>query len=619
MADMILVRDAAEKWGLSERRVASLCASGMIEGALRKGHVWMIPSDAQRPVDGRLKEQKNLHLSSDMLRLPVGIIDYREIIDNGYYYVDKTLFIKDFIDELPKVVLFTRPRRFGKTMMMNMLKTFFEKSDENTSRYFEKQKIWGCGKKYRDYQGRYPVIFISFKDVKKNSWKETYESICNLIVNEFIRHSKISCSPLVSRKDFYSRIVEYKADRDDYEMSLKMLSQMLNEYYGIPPVIIIDEYDIPIHQGYLKGFYDEIISFMRNFFSGAFKDNLNLSYGFMTGILRVAKESILSGLNNLKVVSLLDKKYSRYFGFTSEEVRAMAVYYGKEDKIDEICRWYDGFRFGSDHIFNPWSVICYFDNNCEARPYWQATGSNEIIREIIRVADREVMENLSSIVNGKSVMTMIDADVVYPQIKSDPSTIYSFLLMAGYLKAKDVSISNTGDYVCSVSIPNREISYVYNKEILQRLEPIIPAGFAAGIQTSLHNGDVRTLKSILLKLLYHSVSYYDTAKESFYNGFMLGLCVLMGQYFVSSNRESGNGRFDILLTPKTRSLPGIIIELKAADKGDALAELASKAVQQIKEKKYYYELETKAITRVMMYGVVFCGKDVEIAFDELEN
>ena len=612
MADMILVRDAAEKWGLSERRVASLCASGMIEGALRKGHVWMIPSDAQRPVDGRLKEQKNLHLSSDMLRLPVGIIDYREIIDNGYYYVDKTLFIKDFIDELPKVVLFTRPRRFGKTMMMNMLKTFFEKSDENTSRYFEKQKIWGCGKKYRDYQGRYPVIFISFKDVKKNSWKETYESICNLIVNEFIRHSKISCSPLVSRKDFYSRIVGYKADRDDYEMSLKMLSQMLNEYYGIPPVIIIDEYDIPIHQGYLKGFYDEIISFMRNFFSGAFKDNLNLSYGFMTGILRVAKESILSGLNNLKVVSLLDKKYSRYFGFTSEEVRAMAVYYGKEDKIDEICRWYDGFRFGSDHIFNPWSVICYFDNNCEARPYWQATGSNEIIREIIRGADREVMENLSSIVNGKSVMTMIDADVVYPQIKSDPSTIYSFLLMTGYLKAEDPVISPSGDYLCNISIPNKEINYVYSKEILSALKDYFPATSVSGIQSALLCGDAVQLQKQLAKLLIQSVSYYDSAGESFYHGLVLGLCALSGDYFLTSNRELGNGRFDIQMMPQKKNLPGIIIELKAADEPENLKRLADSVLQQIDEKKYDTQMKSMGITKIVKYGIAFCAKDVEM-------
>lgn len=615
---MLSVKEVSKKWNLTERRVAALCKSGKIDGAVKVGHMWQIPENVEKPSDGRVR--KGLYIKKgEKLRLPIGIVDYKETISNHYYYVDKTLLIRDFIDELPKVVLFTRPRRFGKTLTMNMLKTYFEKSDEDTSIYFRKQAIWQCGKKYRDLQGRFPVIYLSFKDIKKQSWDDTFEGLRNLISAEFIRHKELDTSDKIEQKDLYRRIAGRKGSRDDYEMSLKILSAMLREHHGVSPMIIIDEYDVPIQQGYFSGFYNDVILFMRNLFSGAFKDNENLSYGFLTGILRVTKESIFSGLNNLTISSVLDEKYNSYFGFTADEVKRMAAYYGDVNKYDEICSWYDGYDFGGKEIFNPWSVINYFSNGCRAQAYWQSTGSNEIIGDILENADTEVIDNLTKLMRGGSLSTYVDTGVIYPEVKRNPSTIYSFLLMAGYLKAKDVSISNTGDYVCSVSIPNREISYVYNKEILQRLDPIIPSGIAVSIQASLHNGDVRTLKSILLKLLYHSVSYYDTAKESFYHGFMLGLCVLMGQYFVSSNRESGNGRFDILLSPRTRTLPGIIIELKAADKGDALAELASKAVQQIKEKKYYSALETRTITQVMVYGVAFCGQDVEIAFNELEN
>lgn len=409
------------------------------------------------------------------LPLPVGVSDYR-LASSEYYYIDKTMMIKDFIDERPMVSLFTRPRRFGKTLNMDMLRTFFEKTEEDTSVYFKDKKIWTCGQKYRDYQGRYPVIFVTFKDIKFNTWEETFEAIKAVFSKEAVRHIELKTSDKCNEyeKEDFEKLLSGNINEVELSGALLNLSGMLHKHYGIAPIIIIDEYDIPIQQGYMKNYYDKVILFMRNLFSGGLKDNKHLSYGFLTGILRVAKESIFSGLNNLTIHSVLDNKYSSYFGFTSDEVKEMAEYYGAADKYDEICQWYDGYRFGKTEIFNPWSVINYFNNECEPRAFWQSTGSNDIIGEIISEADKEIYERLTALVNGETFTTYIDTSVIYPQIKKNPSTIYSFLLVAGYLKALKTTPAFNGDFMCQVALPNREISFVYHKEILQQLNHIIP-------------------------------------------------------------------------------------------------------------------------------------------------
>lgn len=486
----------------------------------------------------------------DKLPLPIGVSDYK-IASSEYYYIDKTLMIKDFIDERPMVSLFTRPRRFGKTLNMDMLRTFFEKTDKDTSCYFKDKKIWQCGKKYQDYQGKYPVIFLTFKDIKFNSWEETFEAMRDLFAREAHRHGELSNSSKCDEYDkrCLERIMSGQSNEVELTGALADLSRMLHKHYEIAPIIIIDEYDIPIQQGYMTNYYDKVILFMRNLFSGGLKDNKDLSYGFLTGILRVSKESIFSGLNNLVIHSVLDNKYSEYFGFTSDEVKEMAEYYGVPDKYEEICQWYDGYQFGKTEIFNPWSVINYFNNQCEPRPFWQSTGSNDIIGEIIAQADEEIYDRLMSLVNGKTFITYIDTDVIYPQIKNNPSTIYSFLLMAGYLKVLKKMPSFNGDYMCEVALPNKEISLVYNKEILQQLKNIIPQGTAISIQEAIFSKDNKKLKELIEKLLLQSASCFDTVGENFYHGFMLGICSLFGGYFSSSNRESGNGRYDIQLKP----------------------------------------------------------------------
>ena len=618
MAGTIKTKEAAKRWGLTSRRVSELCKQGKITNARKDGKAWLIPADTPKPADQRFRN--GIYAKShpvEKLPLPIGISDYR-LASTEYYYIDKTMFIKDFLDERPMVSLFTRPRRFGETLNMDMLRTFFEKNDKDTSIYFRNKKIWACGQKYRDYQGKYPVIFVSFKDVKCENWKETYGNIYKLLQKEFERHLELLNSDVLNEydKQKIKIFLDGKADENDCMAAFATLSELLDKHYGIAPIIIIDEYDTPIQQGYMCGFYDDIIRFMRNLFSGGLKDNKHLSYGFLTGILRVAKESIFSGLNNLKINTILDNKYSQYFGFTSEEVKEMTRYYHAEDKYDEICAWYNGYKFGQTEIFNSWSVINYFSNECEPRAFWQSTGNNEIIGEVLTNADESIYEKLHQLLQGKSVLTYIDTNVIYPQIKNNPSSVYSFLLVTGYLKITKSEPSFNGDFMCEVALPNKEIAFVYNKEILQKLMDIIPQSTAISIQEALYSGDTIRLQKHLEKLLLESASNFDTAHENFYHGLVLGLCAIMdNRYEVTSNRESGAGRYDISLMPKIKGLlPGILIELKSSKNGSSkqIQNLAQKALAQIDEKQYDTLMRSRKISPIIKYGVAFSGKKVAI-------
>ena len=617
MADMMRVKDAAKLWGITERRVISLCQSGKIKGAVKNGRAWELPANTEKPADSRIKTGAYVQASRPTnLPLPIGISDYR-LASTEYYYIDKTMMIKDFLDERPMVSLFTRPRRFGKTLNMDMLRTFFEKTDEDTSIYFKNKKIWACGKKYREYQGKYPVIFLSFKDIKFNTWAETFDAIKELFSKETSRHPELINSEKLSSADQkrIRNLVSGDCSAVELAGALATLSLTLHEHHGVAPIIIIDEYDTPIQQGHVRGFYDDVVGFMRNLFSGGLKDNQHLSYGFLTGILRVAKESIFSGLNNLKINSILDKKYSAYFGLTTEEVKEMAIYYGVPEKYEEICNWYDGYRFGETDIFNPWSVISYFGNDCQARAYWQSTGSNDIIGEILGEADETIYEKLNALMQGESFLTYIDTGVIYPQVKSNPSSVYSFLLVAGYLKVIKSDPSFNGDFMCEVALPNKEIAFVYNKEILQKLNHIVPQATAISIQEALYSNNAAALQKHLGTLLMQSVSCYDTIGENFYHGLILGLCATLdNRYYITSNRESGVGRYDICLFPKNASLPGVLIELKAAKdcSDDELKALSVKALEQINNRKYDTELTAKGVKDVLKYGVAFSGKRVEI-------
>ena len=625
MEKFMTTKEASEKWNITERRINVLCKEGRIPGAYKDNKRWLIPDGTEKPVDKRLKGRNRVpgteeKLTGKKLPLPIGISDYRKA-SGEYYYVDKTLLIRDFIDERPQVSLFTRPRRFGKTLNMDMLRVFFERSKEDTSVYFKDKKIWRCGKEYQDYQGKYPVIYVTFKDVKCDDWENAYDLIYKIIRNEIERHSELLSSDKISayEKKYLTSMLNGEANENDVAFTFLNLSRMLHTHYGVAPIIIVDEYDTPIQQGHVRGYYDQVIDFMRALFSGGLKDNPHLSYGFLTGILRVAKESIFSGLNNLKINSILDNRYSEYFGFTPEEVREMAEYYGVPEKYDEICEWYDGYRFGKTEIFNPWSVIGYFNNECVPRAFWQSTGSNDIISEVLNNATMETYEKLESLLQGKSIVTNIDTGVIYPQIQNNPASVYSFLLVTGYLKTITNDQTFGGDYICEVALPNKEISYVYSKEILSKFENMIPQSTASAIQTAIYTMDISKLKELLERFLIHTVSFHDTANETFYHGLILGLCAMLNnQYRLTSNREAGNGRFDIQMLPLNKLLPGILIELKAGKDctEEQLSRLADAALKQINDKQYDADMMAQGVKEILQYGIAFSGKKACVRAEE---
>lgn len=607
-------------WGISERRVTKLCIEGKISGAVKVGRQWQIPDDAERPADKRIVTGRYVKTGTDKEKkpLPVGISDYVRA-QSEYYYVDKTLLIKEFLDRKTFVSLFTRPRRFGKTLNMDMLRVFFEISDEDTSRYFVDKAIWKCGAKYRKHQGKYPVIFLTFKDVKYDSWEATFAKIAGLLQEEFGRHSELKNSDKLEKyeKDYYEKVLDGQANEVELSASLQKLSKMLAAHYGKAPIIIIDEYDTPIQEGYSKEFYDGIIGFMRNFFSGAFKDNGNLSYGFLTGILRIAQESIFSGLNNLTVNSVMDEEYDGFFGFTESEVKEMLRFYGAEDKEEELRNWYDGYFFGNKEIYNPWSVINYLSRGCLPQAYWVNTGKNEILEDVLKSTTDDITEKLYSLLQGERVIAKIDENVVYRSLTEDPANIYSLLLVAGYLKAPKKELQGDGAWLCEVSIPNREIAAVYKSEILSHLMQIGAMGRATAnkIAESLYAHDSRKLQDGIGEYMKKSISFYDAGAEGFYHGLVLGLVALMdNQYKIRSNRESGDGRYDISMFPRDSKFPGIIMELKW-DKDlneNELDSLSADALHQINEKGYDTEMRDAGIADIIKCGIAFSGKRVKI-------
>ena len=391
---------------------------------------------------------------------------------------------------------------------------------------------------------------------------------------------------------------------------------MLREHYGQRVILIIDEYDTPIQAGYINGFYDEAIQFIRDLFSSALKDNDNLEYGFLTGILRVAKESIFSGLNNIYVYSVFDEKFSEYFGFTAAEVEQLTQYYDFQEKLAEIKAWYDGYKFGDTEIFNPWSVLNYLKNNCRPIPYWVQTSSNGTINEIIKSLDTETYHKLREIINGTAVSSIVTTNVIYPELKDKSDSIFGFLLMTGYLKSIKTSFTARGNILCQLCIPNKEIENVYYNEILAQLEDGVSINTANNISEALLHKNGKALKAALNTFLLETISYYDTLNENYYHGMLLGMTAIFAHdYYTSSNRESGLGRYDIQLMPKKAGLPGIIIEVKAVAKAsdEILKSVAVQALQQIEEKKYDTELQRAGVQEVYKYGIAFCGKQVEVA------
>ncbi len=563
--------------------------------------------------------------------LPIGTSDYIEAVTK-YYYVDKTLLIRDLLDKGTKVSLITRPRRFGKTLNMSMLQAFFENTGEDKSVYFKDKKIWQCGPEYTDKMGTYPVISMSFRDAGMNSWRKCYDEIKKVISREYKKWIKIADNPKLTsadRKTFLA-ISEKSARIGDFRDSLQMLSDLIFECYAQKPIILIDEYDTPIQSGYLYGYYDKVIDFIRPLFSKALKDNSNMDFAVLTGINRVSKESIFSGLNNLKTYSVLDDAFSEYFGLTREEVREMFDYYGYSDRYDTACAWYDGYRFGNTELFNPWSILNYIDDGASSKPknYWINTSGNDIIYDLLKSAIPEVLNNLIALLQGDSIVAMIDENLTYPELKGDVTNVYTLLLMSGYLKTLETQqcsipeelardISQRHNY--SLEIPNEEVRdafYFFIKKIMASFCAKEPAGkLFMDIWDSMMARDAEGMKNSLHGFLSSTASYFDTAYEAFYQGFMLSVCAYKwNSYLILTQTASGYGRYDIGLEPRHPGLPGIIMELESVTRSTeqtiSLEKLAQSGLEQIKTKEYNRSFHDRGIKDIILVGIAFNKDEV---------
>ncbi|MEG1931450.1 MAG: AAA family ATPase, partial [Anaerovorax sp.] len=560
----------------------------------------------------------------DRKRLPIGIDSFEKIRDQeeNRYYVDKTLFIKDLIDFKSEVNLFTRPRRFGKTLNMSMLKCFFEKDPKNsigrpidTEALFSGLAIMDAGEKYLVHMNRYPVIFLTLKSAKQPDWNLSHLSLEDEIIQEFHRHIGILESPalLLSEKERFMKMANRKADQEGYSKALQFLSKCLYKVYGEKVLILIDEYDVPLENAYFAGFYQEMIGFIRSLFESALKTNDSLAFAVLTGCLRISKESIFTGLNNLKIISVLDKKYGEYFGFTQDEVDDMLRNYGLVSKREEAKLWYDGYIFGETEVYNPWSIINYVDDGADVFPkaYWANTSGNSIVRKLVETAEGEVKAEIEELVRGGTVEKPIHEEITYGDIESGGDHLWNFLFFTGYLKKVSERFSEEGVLYVTMKIPNTEVKTIYENQIMDWFRDRLAVKDRSRLYEAVSKGDAGVFEEELSALLRASISYMDSY-ESFYHGFVAGVLTGMPDYLLKSNRESGNGRSDIAIRALTIRKPAIILELKTADKPRDLEKKCEEALEQIMNKKYDQELYEDGFDIAIHYGIAFFRKECRI-------
>ncbi|MCD8295934.1 MAG: AAA family ATPase [Clostridia bacterium] len=561
----------------------------------------------------------------------------------NYYYVDKTLFIRDILEDGADVTLITRPRRFGKTLNMDMLKTFFEISDEDTSKYFIDKKIWSYGDEIRKKHGAYPVIFLTFADVKGDTWEDSYDKITELIKNEYNRHNELRNSDRISAVDLndYNQICNKTASRAVYEESLKKLSMMLHEYYKVDPIILIDEYDAPVEAGYENGYYKQITGFLRSLLSAGLKTNTNMSFAVLTGVLRITKESFFSDLNNFVVFSTEEKEFSEYFGFTHDEVKAMLAYYGAENKYEEVFEWYDGYMFGDTEIFNPWSVLNYVKFNFAAQDYWVNTGRYGLLRKLTENLSPDASCKMNMLKDGEVITAKINEQLTYEELMNGSENIFTLLLNYGYLKfcgrntnqlsmyeckdlnEKDLSkLTSVYDYYY-LKIPNKEIRRVFIKEVMDRT--FVKEDDFAKTWNAIESFDEKKIEEALHDFILDIVSYTTSPYEMFYEAILLGLCKYKkNEYLIEPERNSGSGKLDISLEPRLTESgifrkPGIIIEIERINENEPDPDLkilkgkADKGLAQIIEKNYDTVLKVRGITDIVNMGIAFSGSNVRVS------
>lgn len=553
--------------------------------------------------------------------VPIGIEFYKQMIDKGYYYVDKTLLIRDLLEQKTSITLFTRPRRFGKTLTQTMLQTFFEMEVEadgtvaDNSKYFQGKKIMEAGEEYIKYMGQYPVIFLSLKSAKQPTFEMAYGSLIDEIRKEYDRHSYVLGSPRITEKvkERYNSVLNMETDKITYAKSVAFLSECLEKYYGQKTIILLDEYDVPLENAYFNGFYDEMVSFIRSLFESALKTNRSLEFAVVTGCLRVSRESIFTGLNNLKVVSVLDEGYAEYFGFTQEEVESFLEAYGLADRVAEVKEWYDGYLFGNTEVYNPWSVINYISDtvcgNTESpKPYWSNTSSNSIVRELIEKADDNTKQELEELTGGGVIEKPVHEDITYGDIHKSQNNLWNFLFFTGYLKVVKKEVVRRQMYL-SMTIPNEEILYVYENSIMEWFMQGIDRQDLSGLAVAFEDGDCEKASDIITAQLMDTISFYDYS-EDYYHGFLAGLLKNNGRYIVKSNRESGLGRYDLILkTKKILKGSAILLEFKVADNVHGLEKGCKEALQQIEDKHYENDVREEGYPSVKKYGICFYKKE----------
>ena len=557
--------------------------------------------------------------------LPIGIDDFKELISNNYYYIDKTLFIKEILDRRGKVSLFTRPRRFGKTLNLSMLQHFFENTEYTPDRephkaLFEGLAIMQAGDEYAKHMGKYPVISLSLKSAKQQNYKEAFACLKEVIAKEYGRYEYVVKRSLQDTEDYnrYQRIRNQQAEREEYLTSLAFLSDCIYRAAGIKSIILIDVYDVPLENAYFSGFYDEMITFIRSFFESALKTNPSLEFAVITGCLRISKESVFTGLNNLAVYSILNKSYGEYFGFTRQEVSSMLKAYGLLKKEHTVREWYDGYLFGTEDVYNPWSVISFVDENhtdTEAfpRPYWSNTSSNSIIRKLIERADARVRKEIEDLIAGGTIEKPVHENITYEDVYASQDNLWNFLFFTGYLKVVKKRLELDTIYL-TMAIPNVEIRYIYRTTIREWFTQKIEQTDFSLFYRAVLEGNCSEMECFMKRQLSESISYYDNA-ENFYHGYLVGILGGLEGYALDSNKEHGNGRPDILLTPFDPERPAVIMEIKCAAKFGEMEGLCDLALRQIHEREYASELEAEGYGLIRKYGICFCRKNCVVRME----
>lgn len=556
-------------------------------------------------------------------KFPIGISDFKIIIEDDYYYIDKTLLIKEIIESTGQVILLPRPRRFGKTLNLSMIKYFFEKKEINNKHLFLKTNIWK-EKEYQALHGKYPIIFLTFKDIKETCWENAYKKIIAIISEEFERYYLLFRKDLLPHVlDEFESILRKTADEVTFSRSLFLLSKLLYKLYNTRVIILIDEYDAPIHAGYNYGYYNEIVQFMRSLLTSILKDNLYLEKGILTGILRTSKEGIFSGLNNLAVYTLMDTDFQDKFGFTKQEVEKLLKDSNLIDKFNEIQKWYNGYQFGNTTIYNPWSLLMCTKNQGVLKPYWVNTSDNQLIKKLLTLSGKEIKSDFELLLTNKTIEKEVDEAIIFPGIENNPRAIWSLLLFAGYLTYTQFRIEQGHSY-CNLTIPNKEIELLYSSFIKDIFESTLTNPKVNILLTSLTTGQIDIFSELLQEFIINTISIYDLPNnepEKSYHLFVLGLLVLLSDtYQVKSNRESGLGRYDIMLIPKNKKDLGIIIEFKKVSSSDkSLEKSAKKALDQIVEKNYAQELKDLDIKHIKFLGIAFQGKKILVKSKDLLN